>query len=209
MIMHNAPMKRIPWLLLLLLPVALAGCQTLGKLNPFHHRAPAYESAQQEKPLEVPPGMDRPPTSEALRIPNAGNAPAPGTATQTAEVPPTVQAPSQAASGAPTGSSSLTFSDTPDSVYHRVGLALQRGGVGSVTASDAGGRTYQVAVDTTVTEKPEGGFFHRLFHHDKTETITGNVTVSVAPSGSGSIVEATGNPEAAARVMAVLKQRLQ
>ncbi|HET7931933.1 MAG TPA: hypothetical protein VFL63_11180, partial [Rhodanobacteraceae bacterium] len=90
-----------------------------------------------------------------------------------------------------------------------VGLALARGDVGQVTAHDAAARTYQVAVNTTVTAKSKGGFFHRLFHHSKTEVIAGAVTVSVAPSGSGSVVEASGDPQAVAKVMSVLGQRLQ
>jgi hypothetical protein len=47
-----------------------------------------------------------------------------------------------------------------------------------------------------------------MFHHSKSETVKGTVTVSVAPSGTGSMVSAQGDPAAAARVMAVLQQRL-
>ena len=72
MIMHNAPMKRLTLTLLLLAPIALTGCQTIKAHNPFRHKEPAYKSAQQERPLEVPPGMDQPATSEALAIPDAG-----------------------------------------------------------------------------------------------------------------------------------------
>lgn len=199
-------MKRLPWLLFLLVPVALAGCQTIKAHNPFRHKEPTYKSAQQEQPLEVPPGMDQPATSEALAIPapagsagNAGQAPAGAPAM----APPAVGAPAAA------GGASLTLADTPDSAYHRVGLALDRGGVGTVTGHDDAAHTYQVTVNATVTEKPQGGFFHRLFHRSKSETVTGNVTVAVEPQGSGSVVQATGNPDAAARVIALLKQRLQ
>lgn len=205
MIMHNAPMKKIILLVLVLASVGLAGCQTLKAHNPFRQREPAYKTAQQERPLEVPPGMSQPATSEALTIPDAGT----GAATGTAEVPPTAQMTADG-SGAPVASSGpLTLPDTPDSVYHRVGLALARGEVGQVTAHDDAARTYQVAVNTTVTTKSKGGFFHRLFHHSKTEVVAGAVTVSVAPSGTGSVVEASGDPQAAARVMSVLSQRLQ
>lgn len=206
MIMHNAPMKRTALLILLLAPVALTGCQTLRSLNPFHHKEPAYKSAQQERPLEVPPGIDQPPTAEALTIPDAGatsNASGQAPAQPMEAMPPSTTAPA-AASG-----TSLTLGDTPASAYHRVGLALQRGEVGQVTAHDDSALTYQVAVDTVVTQKPEGGFFHRMFHRSHSETVKGTVTVSVKPQGSGSLVQASGNPDAAERVMAVLKQRLQ
>ncbi|HEX5488386.1 MAG TPA: hypothetical protein VFX04_04485 [Rhodanobacteraceae bacterium] len=204
-------MKRLTLTLLLLAPIALAGCQTIKAHNPFRHKEPPYKSAQQERPLEMPPGMDQPPTSEALGIPDAGNGTASGTQPATT-VPPGVQTPSTssepAAAATATGSTSLALSDTPDSAYHRVGLALERGGVGKVTAHDDAAHSYQVAVDTVVTTKSEGGFFHRLFHRSQSETVTGNVTVRVAAQGSGSVVEASGNPDAAARVIALLTQRL-
>lgn len=218
MIMHNASMKRILIPMLLLTAVALAGCQTIKAHNPFRHKAPDYQAAQQEKPLEVPPGMDQPPTAEALTIPNAGSGSAPGgtavpamttpsATAMTTTAPPAAEVPPAAAAGA--NGAGLQLSDTPDSAYHRVGLALARSDVGQVTAHDDTSHTYQVAVNSTVTVKSEGGFFHRLFHHSHTENVTGTVTVSVAPQGTGSMVQATGNPDAAARVMAVLRQRLQ
>ena len=204
--MHNAPMKRILIPLFLLASVALAGCQTIKAHNPFRHKEPAYKSAQQEQPLEVPPGMDQPPTTEALAIPDAGNGAGSTATSPEAGAPPAAQ--ESVSSGVTASGNSLTVADTPDSVYHRVGLALARGDAGQVTASDDAAHTYQVAVDTVVTQKAEGGFFHRMFHHSKSETVKGTVTVSVAPSGTGSVVTASGDADAAARVMAVLQQRL-
>lgn len=203
-------MKRLPLMLFVLAPIALAGCQTIKAHNPFRHKEPTYKSAQQEQPLEVPPGMDQPATSEALVIPGASS----GGAATSASAAPGVQAatntaPPAAVAPAAEGGASLTLTDTPDSAYHRVGLALDRGGIGKVTAQDDAAHTYQVAINTAVTEKSEGGFFHRLFHGSKSETVTGNVTVSVVPQGSGSLVRATGNPDATSRVIALLKQRLQ
>lgn len=209
MIMHNAPMKRIALLVLLLAPIVLAGCQTIKAHNPFRHKAPAYTTAQQERPLEVPPGMDQPPTTEALAIPDAATGTAAATAPSTepeAGAPPAVAA---AADGASVSGTSLSLSDTPDSAYHRVGLALERGEVGQVTAHDDSAMTYQVAVDTVVTRKPEGGFLHRMLHRSQSETVKGTVTISIAPQGSGSVVQASGNPDAATRVMAILQQRLR
>lgn len=206
MIMHNAPMKRTLITLLLLAPIVLAGCQTIKSHNPFRHKEPPYKAAQQEQPLEVPPGMDQPPTTDALAIPDAGSAGQTGAA-PAAGAPPAAEAGSSAG-GSSSTTTSLNLPDTPDSVYHRVGLALARGDAGQVTAHDDAAHTYQVAVNTEVTKKPEGGFLHRMFHRSKTETVQGTVTVSVAASGAGSLVSAQGNPDAAARVIAVLQQRL-
>ncbi|MGH8145010.1 MAG: hypothetical protein ACREPY_01640 [Rhodanobacteraceae bacterium] len=201
-------MKRTALLILLLAPIALAGCQTIKAHNPFRHKEPQYKSAQQEKPLEVPPGMDKPPTTEALVVPAAGSSTTANAPENVA--PPAAQIPAEkTAGGTAATTSTLDLSDTPDSAYRRVGLALERGEVGKVTAHDDTAHTYQVAVDTTVTKKSQGGFFHRLFHHDKTKTVTGTVTLSIAAQGSGSVVEATGNPDATAKVMAILKRRLK
>ncbi|HJR12961.1 MAG TPA: hypothetical protein VJ833_03605 [Rhodanobacteraceae bacterium] len=202
-------MKRLTLTLLLLAPIALTGCQTIKAHNPFRHKEPPYQSAQQERPLEVPPGMDQPATTDALAIPDAGT----GTASAAAGATPpsetgTPPAGAPAAAGMTASGSTLTLSDTPASAYHRVGLALSRSDVGQVTAHDDNALTYQVAVDTVVTKKAEGGFFHRMFHRNKSETVKGPVTISVTPSGTGSMVSAQGNPDAATRIMAVLQQRL-
>lgn len=206
--MHNAHMKRLTLTLLLLVPIALTGCQTIKAHNPFRHKEPPYKSAQQERPLEVPPGMDQPATSEALAIPEAGTGTASAAgATPQSETgaPPPESAPT---GGAGVSGDSLTLSDTPASAYHRVGLALSRSDVGQVVAQDDSALTYQVAVDTVMTKKSGGGFFHRLFHRNRSETVKGTVTVSVTPSGTGSVVNAQGNPDAVTRVMSVLQQRL-
>jgi uncharacterized lipoprotein len=208
MIMHNAPMKKIILAFLLLAPIALSGCQFVRSHNPFRHKEAAYKSAQQEQPLEVPPGMDQPPTAEALAIPNAGSGAASSPAESTAASETGAPAMAGAGSAAPVGGSSLTLADTPDSAYRRVGLALARGDVGQVTARDDTNHSYQVAVVTVVTHKPQGGFFHRIFHHSHSETVKGTVTVSVTPSGTGSLVSAQGNPDAAQRIIAILQQRL-
>ncbi|HET6912689.1 MAG TPA: hypothetical protein VFH71_05005 [Rhodanobacteraceae bacterium] len=183
----------------------LSACQTIRSHNPFRHREPDYKAAQQANPLEVPPGLDNPPNAEALTIPEAGG--------------PTITVNGQTVSsgeGAPPAAAvtgnTLTLADTPDGAYRRVGLALERGGVGTISARDDASHTYQVAVDSMVTTQPEekGGFLHRLFHrnHSETKSVTGTVTVSVAPSGSGSVVNVQGDPDAVERVLGVLQQRL-
>ena len=206
MIMHNAPMKRSLLLPLVLATLALAGCQTIKAHNPFRHTEPDYKTAQQERPLEMPPGMDAPPSTDALTIPDSGSS-APGVAAQ----PESGAAPATAAPAAASTatSNSLTLTDAPDSVYHRVGLALSRGDVGAVTAHDDTAHTYDVAVDSVVVKKSEGGFFHHLLHRNHNETVKGTVTVSVEPSGAGSVVTAQGNADAVARVIGMLQQRLQ
>lgn len=206
--MENATMKKSQLALSIALAsslMLLSACQTIRSHNPFRHREPDYKAAQQANPLEVPPGLDNPPNAEALTIPEAGG--------------PTITVNGQTVSGgegappaaAVTGNT-LTLADTPDGAYRRVGLALERGGVGTISARDDASHTYQVAVDSMVTTQPEekGGFLHRLFHrnHSETKSVTGTVTVSVAASGSGSVVNVQGDPDAVERVLGVLQQRL-
>lgn len=207
--MENATMKKSRLALSIALAsslMLLSACQTIRSHNPFRHHEPDYKSAQQENPLEVPPGLDNPPNSEALTIPQAGG---PIVTVNGQQVSSGNQAggPNAVVSG-----NSLTLADTPDGAYRRVGLALERGGVGTISGRDDASHTYQVAVDSTVTtEQPkQGGFFHRLFHrsHSETRSVTGTVTVSIAPSGSGSVVNVQGDQNAAERVLGVLQQRL-
>jgi uncharacterized lipoprotein len=64
--------RRILWISPLLL--ALGGCHLLGA-NACHAAQP-YMNAKSVPPLKIPPGLDSPETSNALRIP-ALNEPAP------------------------------------------------------------------------------------------------------------------------------------
>jgi len=211
--MDNATMKKSQLALSIALAsslMLLSACQTIRSHNPFRHREPDYKAAQQANPLEVPPGLDNPPNSEALTIPEAGGPTimvngrtvSSGNAASGQAAPPTAVV---------TGNG-LTLADTPDGAYRRVGLALERGGVGTISARDDASHTYQVAVNSMVTTQPEekGGFFHRLFHRNRSETrsVTGTVTVSVAPSGGGSVVNVQGDQDAVQRVLGVLQQRL-
>ena len=214
--MENVNMKKSRLLLSIGLVGALSllsACQTIRSHNPFRHREADYKSAQQASPLDVPPGLDNPPNSEALAIPEAGgpqitvNGKPVGTGDANAGATGQAAPPTAVVTG-----NSLTLSDDPASAYRRVGLALERGGVGTVSARDDNAMSYQVAVDSMVTTQPEekGGFFHHLFHHSHSETrnVTGTVTVGVAASGSGSVVNVQGDQDAVQRVLAVLQQRL-
>ncbi|HXS72473.1 MAG TPA: hypothetical protein VN725_00370 [Rhodanobacteraceae bacterium] len=188
--------------------ILLSACQTIRSHNPFRHREADYKSAQQANPLEVPPGLDNPPSSEALSIPNPGGMP-----------PVTVNGQqvngangATAAAGATFSGNSLSLADDPAGAYRRVGLALERGGIGTISARDDNAHTYQLAVNTVATTQtaPQGGFLHRLLHHShsETRTVTGAVTVSIVPSGSGSVVNAQGDQDAVERVLSMLQQRL-
>ena len=192
-------MKKLPLIAVIALATLGGGCSW------FHSgtRNPQWHSAQQERPLEVPPDLEKPVNAAALSIPDL---PANASATEPEAAPPSTQA--AAATGAQAmGTGSLVFNDTVDSVYARVGIALKRGDIGKLVAEDAAAHSYQVEVTTTQVEKPKG-FFARIFSSAKKREVNATVAVSVVADGDKARVDLSG-PEAAVRqLQAALQQRL-
>ncbi|KAF1005188.1 MAG: hypothetical protein GAK28_03439 [Luteibacter sp.] len=161
-----------------------------------------WERAQQEAPLEIPPGLDTPSTSAALVIPDVGSGAGAGGADVVAPV-----------------SDGFVLADDADAAYRRIGEALSVGDLGSVTAHDDTSHTYQVAVNGGMpTEKP--GLFRRMFGGGKNRDAdsasssksgggkTRNVVVTINASGNGSEVRAQGDADGVRRVVDALKSRL-
>lgn len=99
----------------------------------FRSKKDPYKNAPENRPLEIPPDLDRPNTDPAMKIPalprsGARNAPA------------TLGAVAQA----PSIHSAFLLDDSLDSSWHRVGLALARmegkGGGAEVRVVAADGR---------------------------------------------------------------------
>lgn len=179
----------------------LAGC---GVFTSNH----AWKEAKQENPLQIPPNMDRPSTTAALTIP-----------------PPSEPA-SQSAPAAPKVASNATqmhLSDDVDTTYKRVGLVLQQGGLGTVTAQDAAQHTYQLSVNTKQSLATSQSFLQKHFSNmQKQDSSASNsnalgaeqgstvsVTLKVMPAqGGGSTISASGDPQQATHVISVLSGRL-
>jgi uncharacterized lipoprotein len=104
--MRSIPHASARAITLALLSVALVASSGCG----WFRGKSVYEQSPESRPLEVPPDLDSPRVDPAMNIPGVA---APRAA-------PSVAAP-PAASGAP-----LVISDSPDSVWRRVGLALER-----------------------------------------------------------------------------------
>ena len=202
-------MKKLPLIAVIALATLGSGCSW------FHSgtRNPQWHSAQQERPLEVPPDLEKPVNAAALSIPdlpaNASTSTSTSTSTSATEPeapPPGTQA-TVAAGAQAVGTGSLVFNDTVDSVYGRVGIALKRGDIGKLVAEDAAAHSYQVEVSTTQVEKPKG-FFARIFSSAKKREVNATVAVSVVADGDKARVDLSG-PEAAVRqLQAALQQRL-
>ncbi|MEO7071787.1 MAG: hypothetical protein ABI300_02010 [Rhodanobacter sp.] len=160
----------------------------------------AWETAQQESPLEIPPGLDRPSTSAALVIPP------PGSGAPSAD-------PSSAASGQV--ADGFVLADPVDSAYRRVGQVLESGSLGQVVSHDDAAHSYTLNVVASAMQAKKGGFFGRLFGRDKSVAAAApggashQVRVDIGASGtSGSEVRAQGNAAAVAKVIDGLKSRL-
>ena len=184
--------------LLVALPaVALSGLLLSGCGMFRSHKA--WDTAKQESPLEIPPGLDRPSTSAALVIPPAGsNQPtANGTMADT---------------GAATGqiADGFVLAGNVANTYQRVGKVLDGGSLGAVTGHDDAAHSYTVNV-SDVAEGTKPGFFGRMFgrgKHQPTAAVQ-PVRISIGNSGaSGSEVRAEGNAAAVAKVIDALKTQL-
>jgi uncharacterized lipoprotein len=193
--------------LVLALPLVLAGCGMFGG-----KKEQAYKSSSEGRPLEVPPDLDTPSTSRSLSIPATADAAATDAASDTpdaAAAPPLDAAPS--ASIQPGDESELTVTDGVAGTWRRVGLALERSGVGEIVSRDEGAGTY--TVKSTVTEK-EGGFFSRMMGRDKVSVEEATRVVRVVAEGTGSRIQvedetgATVEDAAARKLIAAIKQRL-
>jgi hypothetical protein len=161
-----------------------------------------WQRAQQEAPLEIPPGLDTPSTSAALVIPDVGSGAAAAAANQAASV-----------------SDGFILTDAPEAAYRRIGELLSVGDLGTVASHDDTAHSYQIAVNRG---KPEGrpGLFRRMFGGGKSASqdaqdapasaqgSTHTVVLAVMPSGTGSEVRAQGDADGVRRVIDALKSRM-
>ncbi|MHB1056654.1 MAG: hypothetical protein ACYC0F_02080 [Rhodanobacter sp.] len=189
--------------LLVALPaVALSGLLLSGCGAFRSHKA--WDTAQQESPLEIPPSLDRPSTSEALVIPPPGaNQP-----TANGAVARVGAADGQITDG-------FVLADGVDNVYRRVGQALEGGNLGQLVGHDDAAHSYTLSVSDAVARQKKKGFFGRMFGRDKGDSAgapgagSHQVLVSITSSGtSASQVRAEGNAAAVAKVIDTLKSRL-
>ncbi|MFC4822327.1 hypothetical protein [Dokdonella ginsengisoli] len=210
-------MKRTVLALLTTLIAAslISGCGFLRKRT--ERKNNEYKTAVEERPLEVPPGLDMPSTTGALTIPAAGGA-APAAATSSsAETPPAAGETAVAAaagSGVALGGDGLSVSDTVESTWSRVGLAMERSGAATILNRDEAGRTYTVQTTGQTTVRP--GWFKRavtLGMASTKKTAQVQLTVRVSAEGVGSKVGVEGANDEASRdaaraLLAALRERL-
>ncbi|APG02488.1 hypothetical protein BJI69_00260 [Luteibacter rhizovicinus DSM 16549] len=162
-----------------------------------------WDRAQQEAPLEIPPGLDTPSTSAALVIPEVGSGAAAANA---------------AATNAAPVSDGFVLADDVETAYKRIGEQLSQGDLGNVIAHDDTNHTYQIAAKPG---RPEArpGLFRRMFGGGKdnqdakdapasAQGASHTVVLTVNPSGTGSEIRAQGDADGVRRVVDALKSRM-
>lgn len=180
---------------LLLSGLMLSGCGMFRS-----HKA--WDTAKQESPLEIPPGMDTPSASEALVIPPPGaNQPTANGATAATQ------------SGAATITDGFVVSGDVETAYQRVGQVLDAGDIGQVTARDPSAHSFTVTVMAGAKVAKKRGFFGRMFHGNdeggSSRATPQQVLVTVSASGQkGSEVRAQGSAPAVAKAVDGLRAKL-
>jgi uncharacterized lipoprotein len=206
----------------------LLAATLLGGCSWFHHKDNYYSKAAETRPLEVPPDLDTPVTSNELVVPatSAGST----TAAPATSPPAGIAASTPVAinSGTVASGSGLRVADSPDHTWQRVGLALERAQVGTISARDQSSRSYTVEVaGLTAAAAPapaeEHHWYTRILHpfgggssgtKSSSAPVSGNVMVRVSADGDAARVDVEGatsdgtSAEAARRVLAVLRDRL-
>lgn len=190
--------------LVVALPAVVLAGLLLSSCGMFRSQK-AWDRAQQEAPLEIPPGLDTPPASAALVIPPPGaNAPTANGAT------------AQVGQAGSTVADGFVLADSVDNAYHRVGQTLESGALGQLTAHDDAAHTYTLSnVSASAMQAKKRGFFGRMFGRDKSSDVaapgaaTHQVQISISASGTtASEVRAQGDAAAVAKVIDTLKARL-
>jgi len=213
------------------LAILVAASSLLGGCSWFHRhsekQANEYKTGVQERPLEVPPDLDKPNTAGALTIPEIGSPTAAPVSTAPADVaaasagtaapaaaPGTAAPAAEAVPPALLSADGLHVMDSVDSTWNRIGLALERSGAATILARDESQRTFDVQTTGQVTEKP--GWFKKTITLGMAKGKSAppaKLKLRVAAEGNGSkvTVEGASDPasqEAANALLATLKSRL-
>ena len=205
---------------LVIAAISLSGCSW------FHRdKVEYYKKAQETRPLEVPPDLDTPVTAKELVVPGTATAAAPARAAAAASSTPVATA---AATAAPPSSitaegDALHVADSVDNAYQRVGLALERAQIGTISARDAAAHSYAFdfngSVETAEAAPAEHHWYSRVLHpfggdKAKAQAAKSALRINVSEDGTGARVSVSGNaedkaaPAAVQRVLLVLRERL-
>jgi len=177
-----------------------------------------YKKAQETRPLEVPPDLDTPVTSKELIVPGTATPAAPARAATASAAP--AAAPPMAAppSSITADGDALHVADSVDNAFQRVGLALERAQIGTISSRDAAAHSYAFdfngSVETAEAAPAEHHWYSRILHpfggdKAKNQTAKSALRINVSEDGTGARVSVNGDDKAAVqRVLQVLRERL-
>jgi len=154
--------------------------------------------------------------------PPASAAPAAAPPAMASTPPPAVASTPPSIASTSTGSTDLHVADTVPNTWTRVGLALERAQLGTLSARDANAHTYTLDFSATLATNAEGEhhWYTRVLHPfggdeaKTTQQITRRLTVRVAEDAGGARVDVQGESTdketmaAARHVAQVLRERL-
>jgi uncharacterized lipoprotein len=208
----------------------IAVAAALGGCSLFHHHDNYYSKAVEARPLEVPPDLDTPPATNELNVPTVGGAAATTSSSASSSVSSMTSPPAgtPAASGVALTGAGLHVADSVDHTWQRVGVALDRAQLGTVSERDATGHSYTLEVSglratAAPAPEPEHHWYTRILHPfgggnsssaSNSQPVSGRLTVKVIGDGDGSRVDVEGTSndtsatEAARRVLDALRDRL-
>ena len=161
--------------LVAVLAFLLAGC---GLFN----RNTEFEEVGAARPLEVPPDLDAPDTTRSMRVPDATYSRVAGGPVQRSDAPADVPADVRLEYAGDTAT--LLVPDTLDSVYRRLGFALERIGM-EIVERDDGANAYLVEyVDRQARENRPGVFARWILRRKGPTDHSGVYRVSIEEAGA-------------------------
>lgn len=177
------------------LTLALGLSATLGACSLFSSSQSSYEPVDETEALEIPPDLDAPDTSAAVRVPNSTYSRVAGGPVRD-EAPglgatPTASQPAAAGNQLvwDSGVRSLQLADSEESAWRRVGFALERIGL-SVEDSERETGTYVVEyVDQSARDARPNVFSRWILRRKGPTDHSGTYQVRIQSAGDGVLVQ--------------------
>lgn len=185
----------------------LSGCGYMR--SKFGAKPDRYKNSEQGRPLEVPPDLERPNTTGALAIPQVGTTRAADSSVSVDRVP------AIGSVAAVDSGEGFLVTDSLESTWSRVGLALERSGIATIESRDESAKSYAIRASGK-TNKPAGWLKRAVTFgkgSGKQVSSSESLTVRVVEDAGGSRIKVEGgsaeaNRDAARKVLDVLRQRL-
>lgn len=183
--------------LLILLTLSMSACGL------FSYRDVPYQDSRNQGPLEVPEGLDRPGFDQALSIPE----PTPGRdirdLSRSSSSVSNATGTDAAVQSTHLSDGGLLVSDTQESAWRRIGLALERMSEVEILERDEAQLRYRIEVSAS---RPTDGWFRRMFRRE--QLVRETFDLQLEPAVEGARVRASGGGDVAQALLKRLQERL-